>query len=182
MGNEGEHRGASREKQNRKIADIPGSSLSDYRQPAVGSSFRWLRIEQFNGRSMNTEECQAGMAKCKDVFPESTFLDVPLHLGNAPRPNSRVRINNFYVSEKKNKKQNHAFPSRYSFAVCCLVWEKRLGASGRVDKPSSTPHETSWDGQWVTQRQQVLPELRASDHMKSCLPPMLTKVTFKGKL
>lgn len=62
------------ERQKSRTADILGSSHSDYQQPAVGSSSRWLRTEQLNWRSANIVECQAGIVKCKNASPEPTFL------------------------------------------------------------------------------------------------------------
>lgn len=102
----------------------------DYQQPAVGRSFRWLRIEQFNWRTMNITLCQAGMAKCKDVFPEPMFLDVPLHMGNAPSqtPGFRSTIS---VSWKKKKHLciSKQIPGKL-WGVHLLDWGERQGAGG----------------------------------------------------
>lgn len=119
--------GVSQERQNRRTADITGSSHSDYQQPAVGSSSRWLRIEQFNCRSMNTL-CQAGMAKCKDVFPQPTFLDGPLHLGSAP---SQTPVFGSTISMFLGRKNTYAVSSRYRIELCRVSLRLKREARNR---------------------------------------------------
>lgn len=102
----------------------------DYQQPAVGRSFRWLRIEQFNWRPMNITLRQAGMAKCKDDFPEPTFLDVPLHVGSAPSQTPGFRST---ISVSWKKKKNHLCVSKQlpGTALWCASLRLRREAGSR---------------------------------------------------
>lgn len=130
-GNEGQCAEPIRRGRTGELLAFWAAATLDYQQPAVGRSFRWLRIEPFNWRTMNIMLCQVGMAKCKDVFPEPRFLDVPLHMGSAPSqtPGFRLTIS---VSWKK-KKTTYAFPSRYLAQLCSVHpwdWGERQGEGG----------------------------------------------------
>lgn len=170
----GERHGASQEKQNRRIADIPGSSYSDYQQPAVGSSCRWLRIEQFNWRSMSIMLCQVGMAKCKDVFPEPTCLDAPLHPAKLQCADAQflcfLEENNTYACASRCPTQ--------LCRVCHLDWGQGTWG-GWISHP--LPHAKPCGG-WAKSNSEAKPYLsRVSDQRSPGLSLTRTKVTFKWK-
>ena len=122
------------------IADILGSSHSDYQQPAVGSSSRWLRTEQLNWKSTDTVECQPGMAECK-CFPAAHFPCLRLinmyFLGKYPQPKTLWTDLCSLELLKNKQKKKQPFPGRCKIQPSrqsWLYWRKGWGVGWREDR------------------------------------------------
>lgn len=85
--------------------------------------------------------CQAGMAKCKDVFPESTFLDALLYLENAPSQTPVFGSTISMFLQRKNLKTKIPMHFQVDTALQCvaLTEERDEEQVGRVNKSSSSP-------------------------------------------